>query len=143
MPRWVIDELPTSKFEFPWPLKNQTLSLSVFAAYITEPCGHAFQCLYDNVNNFADYFQDYWTIITKHFSTRSSILGYELLNEPWAGNVYANPLLILPGVAGGRNLLKLYDRTYETIRKIDKKTLIFYEPVTWGKLNKMITFFLI
>lgn len=106
--------------------------MSVFAAYITEPCGHAFQCLYDNVNSFADYFQDYWTIVSKVFSSKKNILGYELLNEPWAGNVYANPLLLLPGIAGSKNLLKLYDRTYETIRKYDKNTLIFYEPVTWG-----------
>lgn len=126
--------MPKSKFDFPWPLKNSTLNLSVFAAYITESCGFAFQCLYDNVNNFADYFQDYWSIVAKIFSNKKNILGYELLNEPWAGNVYANPLLLLPGVAGAKNLLKLYDRTYETIRKYDKNTLIFYEPVTWGKL---------
>ena len=30
--------------------------------------------------------------------------------------------------------MKLYDRTYETIRAYDSKSLIFYEPVTWGVL---------
>ena len=108
--------------------------MSVFAAYITESCGYAFQCLYDNVNKFSDYFQQYWTIISKTFANNTAILGYELLNEPWAGDVYANPLLLLPGIAGQKNLMKLYDRTYETIRKYDQKTLVFYEPVTWGKL---------
>jgi len=32
--------------------------------------------------------------------------------------------------------MKLYDETYKTIRKYDKSSLIFYEPVTWGVLFK-------
>ena len=52
----------------------------------------------------------------------------------WAGDVYANPLLLLPGVAGHFNLLRLYDRTWKTIRSHDPQALIFYEPVTWGVL---------
>jgi endoglycosylceramidase len=131
---WLIEEMPQSKFNFPWPLKNETLNVSLFAAYITESCGFTFQCLYKNVNSFGDYFQRYWAIIASTFANRSSIVGYEILNEPWAGDIYADPLLLLPGVAGHYNLLPLYDQTYATIRRYDKKTLIFYEPVTWGVL---------
>jgi endoglycosylceramidase len=126
--------MPKSKFDFPWPLQNSTLDVSLFAAYITEPCGFAFQCLYDNVNGFADYFVQYWSIIASRFSGNNAILGYELLNEPWAGDIYANPLLLLPGFAGHFNLMKLYDKTHESIRLYDSDTLIFYEPVTWGVL---------
>jgi endoglycosylceramidase len=137
IPLWVMDELPKSKFEFPWPLKESTLnSTSVFASYITEACGFAFQCLYDNVNRFNDHFQQYWTIVSRAFANNTAILGYEILNEPWPGDIYANPLLFLPGVAGTLNLMKLYDKTYETIRKHDSDGLIFYEPVTWGVLLK-------
>ena len=32
------------------------------------------------------------------------MLGYEVLNEPWAGNIYQDLSLLLPGVAGSRNL---------------------------------------
>ena len=32
--------------------------------------------------------------------------------------------------------MKLYDQTYETIRKYDSSAIIFYEPVTWGVLYK-------
>lgn len=133
-PRWLIDLMPDSKFAFPWPLQNQTLNTSLFAAYVTESCGFAFQCLYKNVNLFGYYFQLYWTIVSKAFANRKSILGYELLNEPWAGDIYANPLLLLPGVAGHFNLLPLYDQAYKTIRQYDSTTLIFFEPVTWGVL---------
>ena len=66
----------------------------------TEACSFAFQCLYDNVNKFNDYFQQYWSIVSQTFANHTAILGYEILNEPWAGDIYANPLLLLPGVAG-------------------------------------------
>ena len=101
VPVWLLDEMPQSKFKFPWPLNNKTInSTSVFAAYITESCGFAFQCLYDNVNKFSDYFQQYWSVISSTFANNTAVLGYEILNEPWAGDIYANPLLFLPGVAG-------------------------------------------
>ena len=131
---WLLDEMPKSLFDFPWPLKRSALNESLFAAYITEACGFAFQCLYKNVNHFGDYFQQYWSKVSSTFANRSSVLGFEILNEPWAGDIYTDPFLLLPGVAGHKNLLPLYDKTYETIRRFDKETLIFYEPVTWGVL---------
>jgi endoglycosylceramidase len=57
---------------------------------------------------------------------------YEFINEPWAGNYIADPFLLLPGVAGSKNLQPLYDKLSKMIRSVDNKTLIFYEPVTWG-----------
>ena len=35
VPLWLMEELPKSKFEFPWPLNNKTMNASsVFAAYV-------------------------------------------------------------------------------------------------------------
>lgn len=117
VPAWLIDSLPSSRSEFPWPLKRKTIKESIFAAYLTESCGFAFQCLYDNRNKFADYFELYWTVVAKAFAGRTNVLAYELLNEPWAGDVYSNPLLFMSGMAGRVNLMPLYDRAYEAIRK--------------------------
>jgi len=54
------------------------------------------------------------------------------MNEPWAGDIYANLSLLLPGVAGRVNLSPFYDHLNTAIRSIDQDTLIFYEPVTWS-----------
>ena len=63
------------------------------------------------------------------------MLGYELINEPWAGDVYANPKLLLPGEAGKHNLLPLYDAANSAIRSVQPDALIFYEPVTWSVMR--------
>jgi endoglycosylceramidase len=131
VPRWLVDLMPNSTFPYPWPFKNYNLG---FTAYLTDACGSAFQNLYSNVNKFQDYFAEYWSIVSKTLSNVTSVLGYEFINEPWAGDIFTHPELLLPGQAGRKNLLPMYDNLYHTIRKYDNETLVFYEPVTWGIL---------
>ena len=40
----------------------------------------------------------FWTRVATEFRHFDNLLGYDLLNEPWAGDVYTNPLKFLPGV---------------------------------------------
>jgi endoglycosylceramidase len=82
-PAWILEQLPPPKHKYPWPFKNEYLG---FGAYVTEACGFAFQCLYKNINNFERYFHDYWTTVAQIFNSTSSVLGYELINEPWVYN---------------------------------------------------------
>ena len=49
---------------------------------------------------------------------------YELINEPFAGNPYADPLILLPGNAGRKNLMPLYDAISPSIRKHDDRHII-------------------
>ena len=37
------------------------------------------------------------------------VLGYEIMNEPWCGDVYEDPTLLMPGVADRRYLQPMYD----------------------------------
>lgn len=49
--------------------------------------GAAFQCLYDNQNNVVwDAFAGFWQQIALRFLNYDNVLGYELINEPWAGS---------------------------------------------------------
>ena len=131
VPRWLVDLMPNSKYPFPWPFKTHNLTLS---AYLTDACGFAFQNLYSNVNKFQDYFLEYWTIVASSLSNVTSVLSYELINEPWSGDIYTTPDFLLPGLAGKQNLLPLYDNAYKAIRKYDNETLVMYEPVIYGNL---------
>lgn len=56
----------------------------------------------------------------------------QIINEPFAGDIYADPALLLPGVAGHKNLARFYEPIAAAIRAADPAHLVFYEPVTWG-----------
>jgi endoglycosylceramidase len=82
-PIWAVNELPAPKHSFPWPFRNITSS---FEAYITEAGSQAFQCLYNNISSFEQYFHEFWTTTATIFKDTPSVLAYELINEPWVGN---------------------------------------------------------
>ena len=60
------------------------------------------------------------------------VSGYELINEPFAGNIYESLSIVLPGLAGNLNLAPLYEKAAASIREVDSETIIFYEPLVWG-----------
>eukprot|EP00058_Branchiostoma_floridae_P015168 XP_002600656.1 hypothetical protein BRAFLDRAFT_102437 [Branchiostoma floridae] len=129
VPPWLVQSFPPPDHPYPWPLENIT---SWQYAYVTQACSHAFQCLYDNYKGAAEKMASFWKFVASEFSNQTSVLGYELLNEPWVGDWTRDPELLLPGHAGKVNLSPLHDRVSLAIRTVDEETLIFYEPVTWG-----------
>ena len=139
VPLWVINK-SVAKHAFPWPLTGNCSSRGWEANILTEAAAQAYQDLYDNHNGMRDDMAAFWAASARVFRNTSSIIGYELINEPFAGNVYADPTLFLPGVAGAKNLQRLYDALSEAIRKLDSRHILFYEPVTWGMIfNGSIT----
>ncbi|KAL4499287.1 hypothetical protein ABPG72_006873 [Tetrahymena utriculariae] len=64
-------------------------------------------------------------------------LGYELINEPFAGNIFKNPLLLIPGFADRLRLQDAYETVAQEIRKYDEDHIIFFEPVTWDNMIKV------
>lgn len=137
-PTWVVDLSNSTAHAFPWPLawdgsEPCPSSRPWGQNYLAEATGAAFQDLYDNVNGMRDYFEAFWTKVAASFK-HNNILGYEIINEPWAGNIYAQPSLLLPGVAGRNNLQPFYDHVAGAIRAEDGTHLVFYEPVTWGMI---------
>jgi endoglycosylceramidase len=136
VPLWLMNSLP-STVPYPFPFISAPVGK---AAYATYACSDAFQCLYDNVNGFEDAYHLYWTTVAGLFKNRTSVLAYDLINEPWAGNIYKDPSLLAPGVAELKNLMGFYDRVYAKIRSVDPVTIIMYQPLTWG-LGLVNTFF--
>ena len=54
------------------------------------------QSLYDNEQNVQDAFLQFWQTVAAKFRNNSNVLGYELINEPWAGDVYRHPDQLSP-----------------------------------------------
>jgi endoglycosylceramidase len=89
----------------PWPKYH-------FSYAISSAVGN----LYDNHNGLRDKFVNFWGHVSQRFSNNPYIFGYELLNEPWCGNIYENPLLLLEGYADREKLQPMYDQINDKIR---------------------------
>ena len=57
------------------------------------------------------------------------------MNEPFAGNIWANISYLLPEVADVANLQPFYDGLSPHIRSIDPDRTVFFEGVTWSDLT--------
>ncbi len=138
-PKWVVEKSTTPEHAMPWPLTpgklNNPCPLDRPWAqnYLSEACSVAFQSLYTEGSEMQKDFTEFWRKTASYYKDYP-ILGYEIINEPWAGDIYSDPALLLPGHAGSKNLLPLYDTISAVIRSEDPKHLVFYEPVTWGMI---------
>lgn len=96
--------------------------------YFSDSVGHAFQGLYDNVNGLQDNLNLFWDQVSSIFNWSQSVIGYELINEPWPGDVLKYPYLVLePGKADQEHLAPMYKKLHTTIRKNDDQHIIFFE----------------
>jgi endoglycosylceramidase len=77
---------------------------------------------------------DFWEFIAQRFVNNEFVIGYELINEPWAGNIWKNISLLAPGNAERVFLQKAYNYVSGRIRDIDDRHIIFFEPVTWDNI---------
>lgn len=125
-PLWVVNQTQPRK-PYPWPLK-EPLSNWAFG-YVSEATGQAFQDIYDNTYGGLDAWAAFWKKVAEFFRGRPQVLGYELMNEPWVGDMYRHPALVLPAEAGRRTLMPSYNVVANAIREVDDETIIMFEPM--------------
>mmetsp|Transcript_41352 Transcript_41352/g.48021 ORF Transcript_41352/g.48021 Transcript_41352/m.48021 type:complete len:499 (-) Transcript_41352:134-1630(-) len=114
------------------PLNSECLSKPWSEYYFTKAAGTAFQNLYDNQFGLRDSWAAFWKkVATSMSDLGNSVLGYELMNEPWAGDAVGDLLLMVPGVADRVNLQPMWDIGASAIRSVDASHAIFFEGVTW------------
>ena len=94
-----------SERPFPWPLAGIE---NWFCGYITYEACHVYQNFYDNKFGAVDKLAQVWRVIASEMRDLDNVIGYNILNEPWAGNVYKDGSLILPGEVGRKNLAPMY-----------------------------------
>ena len=142
VPSWAA--VVTSKKVFPYPV-NKPFNLTKDGLPLKVDCdrphklpyeltaahGSAVQNLYDNHDGLLDSWANFWKVVAQIFKDVPNVIGYNLINEPFAGNTFAKPWLIIPGMADFFNLQRVYDRLHKEIRKVDNENLIFFEGVTW------------
>jgi endoglycosylceramidase len=111
------------------PLGNQCSKHIFQLYYFTKRVNVNFENFYKNQNNVFSNFVEMWKLIANFFKNDENVVGYDLINEPWPGNVLENPDLILNGTLGDTFFLEpFYEILQKEIRKIDPNHLIFFEP---------------
>ena len=144
IPVWAVKE-PDYAWAFPRPLQLASFILDKNGIPTPEDCAQhdwpsyhfafqtaaAYQSLYDNVDGVQDSFGEFWRRVANRFKSNEYVVGYELINEPFAGNVLENPLRLIPGYADSHNLMHMYDNLNTYIRKVDDDHIVFFESVTW------------
>lgn len=63
--------------------------------YTAPEVASAFEALYANKDGLQDKLMNFWTELATHFNGNDNVIGYDILNEPWAANLYKEPDLFL------------------------------------------------
>lgn len=102
----------------------------------TFEAGAAYEALYLNKNGMADAWAAMWAQVMTYFKGAPHLLGIELINEPFAGDVGRHPGLFAPWPnpwnADRVRLQPVYDRINAAVRRIDEHVLIFFAGIVWG-----------
>ena len=109
----------------------------------TWQAANAYQALWSNTDGILDAWAAMWAKVALRFKGRTEVLGVELMNEPFAGDFYADPRIMLPWPnpfnADARNLQPAYDKISASVREVDTEVLIFFAGVTWGDFGAGFT----
>ena len=121
------------------PSKESCDSITWYHSYLTPSVANAFGRLYRNDNGLLDQFENFWKQVAMHFKDKSNLIGYEIMNEPWPGDHWRNPFLLLPGISSQTTLYRLHDRVASAIRSVHPEAIIFFEGITWDIHNRAPT----
>ena len=138
IPDWAVEN---SKFPlpiaFPYnksgkPSREKCLSKDWWNYQLSYEAGSYYQELYTNTD-LRNSFLGYWNIIAHTFNNSDNVIGYEIINEPWAGNIYKDLSLLLPKIADKKNLQPFYDHIFYNLSLSGylNNKLFFFEPTTW------------
>ena len=136
IPDWILNN---SNFPFPInfpynkmgkPSKEQCLSGNWIDYQFTYYTGKVYQQLYTDPI-LINFFLGYWNVVINTFKNSENVIGYEIINEPWAGNIYEDSLLLLPKYADKKYLQPFYDKIYNNISNNLNNKLLFFESITW------------
>lgn len=140
LPDWMVDVPSLGALPIPEPLSFSNASRGVCAAvgplkfigwselYMTDACGKAFQQIYDGVGLMAEMFEAYWSTVAARYRGRAGVLAYELMNEPWFGDLLKHPTLLLGGAAERGGVGEYMSRMHKVVRAADPDTLVLFAP---------------
>ncbi len=105
--------------------------------YVSSPGGNrVWDNLWANREGIQDRFAAAWGHVARRFAGRPWLLGYDLINEPWAGTQWTT----CANTEGCRAfeegpLTTLQSKATTEIRKHDRSSIVWYEPVVTSQFG--------
>lgn len=96
--------------------------------YMTPEVASAFDNFF-NSEAAMNYLVQYFVELAKAFKDSPYAVGFDLFNEPFPGDVYRKPALLLGGRADKEYLQPLYEKIQAAVRAVDASKIMMYEPV--------------
>ncbi len=122
-PAWAIDDGGLTNTKTPFP-----------SGYETNPAlQQAFENFWANKPGpgrigIQEQYAAAWRYVAQRFARNKSVLGYEIINEPFPGSDYATCAAPAGCLASNAQLTGMYRKVDIQIRAADQTHLVFFEP---------------
>ena len=146
-PDWWVEKFTAGVSDFPNPVQDAPFDASPpthatcdthssFSYIWSNDAAAAYQNLWEtgSTNGFGTYWKD----IASRYQNFDNVIGGEIWNEPFLGDVFSNPYLRDNKVSDEQNLSPFYENITAIVRNAgveQKKFALFFEP-TWPVGNQ-------
>ena len=102
--------------------------------YLSPAQNHAWDAFWANSDapdgvGLQNHYAQSWQAIANYFADDPNVIGYNIINEPWAGSSWL--LTILNGsFFGTQQLTPLYNQSIAAIRSVDPNTTVYISPAS-------------
>lgn len=125
VPDWAVEPLKGPANEAPPPMFGFPFN------YFTPQVSELFDNLWQERGVVWDGFRDAWIAVAQQWRDQPYSMGYDLLNEPWAGQEWPQCILIFAGgcpAADRDEIQPFMEHALTGIRRVDAHNLVWFEP---------------
>jgi hypothetical protein len=96
--------------------------------YWTPEVSTVFDNFWANKGGIQDSWATYWKLVAAHYKDQPYSMGYDLMNEPWAGIEW--PACMLGGCAAtySQELQPAMTKGLQAVRQVDPDNIVWWEP---------------
>jgi len=96
--------------------------------YWTPEVSTVFDAFWANKGGIQDSWATYWKLVAQHYRDQPYSMGYDLMNEPWAGLEW--PLCLTTGcsLTYSQELQPAMTRGLRAVRQVDPDNVVWWEP---------------
>ena len=109
--------------------------------YWTPEVSTVFDSFWANRGGIQDSWATYWKLVAQHYKDQPYSMGYDLMNEPWAGIEW--PLCMTTGcpLTYSQELQPAMTKGLKAVRQVDPKGIVWWEPQQFSGGLRIPTFY--